>query len=399
MWRSKSLNQSTAQEEVMKNFIFVITCVIVVVLTGCDVNTPSISTNVETLDATDITQTSVVLHGELNIEISDYNHVMYGMGIATSKKDLINEKGNGELYWSEIKDGKKIQVKIHDLSPGIEYYYAAWAIIKKQNKETKVFGEILTFTTLKDVEIDTTLGDYRSFSVAPNKHVYFSPGNLQYRASTNEWRFAENQIDYIGDENTHISSTYDGWVDLFGWSTTSSKFGVSPSDKAIDYSGSFVDWGINKIGNDAPNTWRTMTYDEWYYLSWRRPNFESLSGVAQVNGVNGLILLPDKWVCPDGVNFKPGSPSWSQDLDYAAYQTFTLDQWSALETSGAVFLPAAGTRLETIIFEVQYLGEYWTATPYKDSVYSFYFCSSGSGWYLMYRFCGQSVRLVKDWVE
>ena len=37
------------------------------------------------------------------------------------------------------------------------------------------------------------------FTVAPGgRKVYFSRGNLQYQASTNTWRFAENQWDYVG---------------------------------------------------------------------------------------------------------------------------------------------------------------------------------------------------------
>lgn len=71
-----------------------------------------------------------------------------------------------------------------------------------------------------------------AFSVSPNKLVYFSKGNLQYQASTNTWRFAENQWDYVGDategnvymddvkcNNSYISQTYNGWIDLFGWGT------------------------------------------------------------------------------------------------------------------------------------------------------------------------------------
>ena len=37
------------------------------------------------------------------------------------------------------------------------------------------------------------------FSVSPTKKVVFSKGNLQYRASTNTWRFAEHQYDIIGE--------------------------------------------------------------------------------------------------------------------------------------------------------------------------------------------------------
>ncbi|MBQ0154797.1 MAG: hypothetical protein KBS70_08475, partial [Bacteroidales bacterium] len=53
-----------------------------------------------------------------------------------------------------------------------------------------------------------------SFSVSPTTKVTFAPGNLQYQASTNTWRFAEHQYDYVGDANTNISATYDGWIDL-----------------------------------------------------------------------------------------------------------------------------------------------------------------------------------------
>ena len=37
------------------------------------------------------------------------------------------------------------------------------------------------------------------FSVSATKVVCFSQGNLQYKASTNTWRFAEEQYDFVGD--------------------------------------------------------------------------------------------------------------------------------------------------------------------------------------------------------
>ena len=158
-----------------------------------------------------------------------------------------------------------------------------------------------------------------TFSVSADKQVTFSKGNLQYTQSTNTWSFASAQWEMIGTDNviggSVISEEYgeakEGTaladkVDLFGWSTSSTNFGVSTSTDNNDYSGSFVDWGTNKIGSDAPNTWRTLTYDEWKYLLNTRTNASSLKGVAQVNGVNGLIFLPDNWTCPAGVTFKSG---------------------------------------------------------------------------------------------
>ena len=249
------------------------------------------------------------------------------------------------------------------------------------------------------------------FSVAADKQVTFSKGNLQYTQSTNTWSFASAQYEIIGTDNVtggSVSSdpTYDDSkygdaladkVDLFGWSTSANNFGVSTSTDNADYSGSFLDWGTHQIGADAPNTWRTLTRDEWYYLRYNRANANDLVGVAQVNGVNGLIFLPDTWVCPEGITFKSGFHS-SYGVDYyAAYQTFTADQWSKLEAAGAVFLPASGYRDGSAVDLVQDGGYYWSATEYNsyDANYLYFYSYVA---YMSYfnRYYGLSVRLVKD---
>ncbi len=251
-----------------------------------------------------------------------------------------------------------------------------------------------------------------TFSVSADKQVTFSQGNLQYTQSTDTWSFASTQYECLGTDNVtggSVSSdpTYGDSksgdaladkVDLFGWSTAATNFGVSTStDWENGYSGSFVDWGTNKIGNDVPNTWRTLTYDEWSYLRDSRTNANELCGVAQVNGVNGLVFLPDNWVCPEGVTFKSGFHSkWGIDY-YAQYQAFTTEQWSKLESAGAVFLPAAGRRYGTSVSDVQDYGGYWSATEYNSGgAYYLYFYSGEAGMYYGLRNYGLSVRLVKD---
>lgn len=236
------------------------------------------------------------------------------------------------------------------------------------------------------------------FSVSAESQVTFSPGNLQYHPKNKVWRFAPSQLNYIGDDNSKLSATYNGWIDLFGMSRTyKSDFGVSTSTTDYEYSGSFVDWGTNKIGSDAPNTWRTLTNNEWEYLFETRTNAESLYGIAQVDGVNGMILLPDNWKCPSGVTFKSGYHS-SQGADYyAAYQTFTADQWSKLEAAGAVFLPAAGSRTSSTVKAVQSWGDYWSSTGYSGN-YSYYRTFSSNYLYndIANNSYAFSVRLVKD---
>ena len=303
----------------------------------------------------------------------------------TSNNKVVSGSGNGS-YSCNLKD----------LQGGTAYYVRAYAV----NSEGTAYGEEKSFTTKKN-----------SFSVSSSKQVTFSPGNLQYTQSTNTWSFAENQWDYIGTDNVtggSVSSdpkygdSKEGTaladkVDLFGWSTSATNFGVSTSKDYDDYSGSFVDWGTNKIGNDAPNTWRTLSYYEWDYLFNTRPNASSLKGVAQVNGVNGLILLPDNWICPAGVTFKSGFHS-NYGVDYyATYQTFTAAEWSKLESAGAVFLPAAGCRYGSGVRRVQNYGEYWSATAFSSNVANcLFFVSDEAYMHNLYRNEGQSVRLVKN---
>ena len=258
----------------------------------------------------------------------------------------------------------------------------------------------------------STAKSYGVFSVSADKQVTFSPGNLQYTQSTKTWSFAGAQYEVLGTENVtggsvSTDATYGDSksgtaladkVDLFGWSTAATNFGVSTSTDYDDYSGSFVDWGTNKIGSEDPNTWRTLTYDEWNYLRNGRPNASSLRGVAQVNGVNGLIFLPDNWTCPEGVTFKSGFFHSSYGVDYyAAYQSFTAEQWSKMEAAGAIFLPAAGYRNGSYVFNVQYYGGYWSASG-GDSNDAYYLCfrSDGASMGGSNRNYCQSVRLVKD---
>ena len=262
----------------------------------------------------------------------------------------------------------------------------------------------------RDCGEDTPSAGIGVFSVSADKKVTFSKGNLQYTQSTNTWAFAENQWEYIGTDNVTGGSVYSNptsgdsiggtaladKVDLFGWSTSATNFGVSTSTNEDDYSGSFVDWGTNQIGADAPNTWRTLTYDEWRYVVFNRPNKSSLKGVAQVNGVNGLILLPDTWVCPEGVTFKSGYHSeWSVEA-FGKYQTFTVEQWSKLESAGAVFLPASGGRSGSNVYLVQGYGYYWSATG-GDGYNAYYLSLPWDEAYVgIPRYYGLSVRLVKD---
>ena len=267
------------------------------------------------------------------------------------------------------------------------------------------------------------------FSVGENKQVYFSRGNLQYQASTNTWRFAEHQYDYVGFENSKIAQDYDGWIDLFGWGTSGWNCGnayyqpwnsiseknntnnsslsmVSSNDnKDILYgpSGNYdltgacanADWGVyNPIsngGNEA-GLWRLLTIDEWKYVFEKRKTPAGMRfAKAEVQGVKGVILLPDDW----------DNSIFSLDKVNGAMAKFNCNiisasQWIILEQGGAVFFPASGYRNGTSVLEFNSEGAYWASTSQSNQRGRFMgffrtYLLFSNGWY---RSWGLAVRLV-----
>ena len=235
------------------------------------------------------------------------------------------------------------------------------------------------------------------FSVAADKHVSFSQGNLQYTQSTLTWQFASEQYEVIGADNIQDSKLADR-IDLFGWSANNNTapFGVSTSTTAADYAGDFVDWGVNTISGDAPNTWRTLSADEWDYLISHRPHANDLHTKGSVEGAKGLIILPDNWLAQTGIALTPVA----DDANLApGVNAFTADQWQQMEQAGAVFLPAAGVRVGLKeVKDVAIYGGYWSDTPNQEGnilLQSFHVAPCNYTDY-SYRSYGRSVRLVHD---
>ena len=244
---------------------------------------------------------------------------------------------------------------------------------------------------------------------AQGKKIVFSQGNLQYQASSQTWQFAAQQNACLGADNEQISPTNSGWIDLFGWGT-GNKPTTSSIENSSDYA-SFTDWGVNVISNggNAANLWRTLKKEEWVYLIQTRAKADDLFGMGSVDGVNGMILLPDDWKTPDGITFVPSTQQGLQNLgihyknegkDNFSHNSYAPEQWAVMESAGAVFLPAAGGRFGTEPYMVGEGGYYWSATADEYTDYFshlLYFDSEDlfpQGYTGAYR--GLAVRLVKS---
>ena len=266
------------------------------------------------------------------------------------------------------------------------------------------------------------------FSVSSTDKVYFSKGNLQYTKITGKWSFMDHQYSTVETTSQAIGTDYASQdvVSLFGWGTsgwnngntyyqpynttfTSSGYGPkNGSSYTYNLTGTYAnaDWGIyNAISNggNTAGTWRTLTKDEWTYLFNTR-SASTVNGTANARyakaylfgTTHGVIIFPDDYTHPAGVTAPIGineesSTSWSGNK-------YTATDWAKMEAAGCVFLPAAGRRDGTNIFNVNEYVRYWTST-YSSASLAYLVDISSSSMKPVNDFqkaFGYAVRLVHD---
>lgn len=193
------------------------------------------------------------------------------------------------------------------------------------------------------------------FSVASNKKVLFSTrGNVYGYYSEEDGRtiyyFWDSQYYSLGNNND-----FEGYTnhDLFTGGCGGSYFGVIYGRK-----------------------WRMLTADEWDYMLNTRSSY--LKAPARINTgnsyYNGLLILPDGWVRPDGVSYNNAATTYDGNI-------YTSSQWYTMKSSGAIFLPAAGSaNSNNELGGWNFVGHYWTSTvgDYPSTYKCLQFYSAGS---------------------
>lgn len=370
-------------------------------------------------------------------EVTDFNH-FYAIGsgevVADGGLDII-ERGicwstspTPTIYNNKLTAGSgmgEFECRMSYLFGNTTYYVRAYAA----NAAGLAYSDNeVTFTTLPHPNTAPEGAIPALFSVSSTQQVFFSKGNLQYQASTGTWRFAERQWDYVGGtygeeygtvyeggvkcDNSLISQSYSGWIDLYGWATsgwdnnnlyyrpwdtensgwTVNCYGYGYWDGQYanygmtgDYAN--CDWGVfNAISNggNEPGLWRTLSDGEWTYVTNGRPNAAYKKSIATVNGVKGWVLLPDAWIQPDGIEFLGSAGNYE-------INAYDLNEWEILENAGAVFFPNAGVRIGTGYSYDD--GFYWSTSTNGTWIY----CRNHSSWTSRERYYGCPVRLIQNY--
>ena len=367
-------------------------------LDSMEVTTPTVIT----LDVTDITSNSAIGWWRLT-DNGGANVTQSGICWGAQANPTVNDNhisSGGEMG----EQGRMM----NNLDANTCYHIRAYAI----NEVGTSYGEDKTFVTLP-IGSDVPIGAINGlFTINGNgDQVYFSQGNLQYQASTNTWRFAENQWNHVGGvdgggngyimgnvyengaqcDNGLISSTYNGWIDLFSWGTSgyshraqcyqpyAMTYGYpypqdqffnaydNPSYNLYDESGK-ADWGYNAISNggNTENQWRTPKTEEWEYLFSLR---NTVSGIRFAKATiiytpivnemcNGVLLLPDNW----DASCYPLNAVNEREADYAENYISLSDWTNIVEANGAVFLPTTGSRWDNTVAYITWQGGYWSST-------------------------------------
>lgn len=250
------------------------------------------------------------------------------------------------------------------------------------------------------------------FSVSATNKVQFSQGNLQADTeyagplpankdySYNKvlsWKFATNQYDMVGNNEANKTvgkEGSEGMFDLFGWSVirtasdeitgniTKTRWGIHNCTNSGCYSSptGFLDWGNNTISNggNAANKWKTLSGNtgEWYYITDGRSSVQNRYLKAKVCNVNGIILLPDNFNLPSGLNMENLNTA---STTYTNASVYDVEEWAKMEAAGAVFLPIGYTRSGSNVTSNNTTGYYRTSTQGSKYNYSYLVSISNTG--------------------
>lgn len=259
---------------------------------------------------------------------------------------------------------------------------------------TKTFPETIVENQYYTINVADNVSTYKFSINAQRKQVSFSSGNVWCDANDMDnpvWHFESNQWEFPYTYQTgHVGHFF--WTENPKDSYKERKYDTNPQ----------IYGDLNWFTTLFPG-WRGLTKDEWVYLLRGRMEDHIVTHsytLAQVHGVNGLLLFPD------GFSAYPTSIT-EFDNHPTTYWVISNAEFTTLEDLGCAFLPAAGERYfeykEELygpqVYETNSKGHYFTTTKKDDN----------NGWeiafetgYVRYNggdgiyYAGQTIRLVKE---
>lgn len=331
--------------------------------------------------------------GSVNLQFGDHRSIKVAKGTTLTFSVITYPVAMSHLTAVFTVDGKEIALPLADKKGN---YFNFPAGEKARIRALGALGPeaqaagitvVLNGQNVNDFDVSTP-GEAGVVGLLPgvftigDKKVRFSKGNLQAvleNGAITKWQFAENQWETAGDAWSLTNDT--GTVGRFLNSTTAplNRWGTHTLDfhtieAGIDGAYMTITPEAEQLSNDyyigsALQLYDNPDFASTYGSGWEYLTYEMILGEydrteqgshgaytdyyiaraapARVEGVNGVVLLPDDYVQPAGIPLLK--------TDYVRYDSggsglavalvdevndYTSAQWAEMENAGAVFIPA-----------------------------------------------------------
>lgn len=218
---------------------------------------------------------------------------------------------------------------------------------------------------------------------------------------------------YSKNASTGEVKEYTAWINTEWWNDVNLSF-YATEDEGPAYhpvtGDGYVDlglpsgtlWATCNVG--AENPWDYGDYFAWGEVtpkevySWDTYTAGDAPSTLDAAHDAATVNMGSNWRMPTQAEFREllDNCEWEWTSDYNGKGVSGYIVWDTYFHKTHIFLPAAGHRLDSDLYNAGSYGYYWSSSV-SDSDYAWglFFYSGGGGMYGRYRLCGQTVRAVR----
>ena len=382
--------------------------------------TKDVSSLLETKDASAVEATKATMNAKLDLTDVQYKSLAYGFLWGTSESAL-----NTDYKCTEISDNA-ISAPLTGLSHKTQYWYKAYVKLDSQT----FYGEVKTFTTdvvpVESVSLDKTEYTFNTIGNTLTLTATVLPADATDKSVS--WSSSSDAVATV-DASGKVTAVSKGTATIKAEAKDGSGKYASCSvtietpcpSGAVDL-GLSVYWGTTNIGASKPEdygdyyAWGETEPKESYSWSTYKYGTSSSGPFFKYNTSDSYGTVDNKTVLEpedDVASVKLGG-EWRMPTDAEWTELRTKCTWTwttnyngtgvkgqiVTATNGnSIFLPAAGYRRDTKLYDAGSYGYYWSSSLNTDYPYAAWYVDFGSDYVrrsYYNRYDGHSVRPVSE---
>lgn len=383
--------------------------------------TKDVSSLLETKDASAVEATKATMNAKLDLTDVQYKSLAYGFLWGTSESAL-----NTDYKCTEISDNA-ISAPLTGLSHKTQYWYKAYVKLDSQT----FYGEVKTFTTdvvpVESVSLDKTEYTFNTIGNTLTLTATVLPADATDKSVS--WSSSSDAVATV-DASGKVTAVSKGTATIKAeakdgsgkYASCSVTVNTPCPSGAVDL-GLSVYWGTTNIGASKPEdygdyyAWGETEPKESYSWSTYKYGTSSSGPFFKYNTSDSYGTVDNKTVLEpedDVASVKLGG-EWRMPTDAEWTELRTKCTWTwttnyngtgvkgqiVTATNGnSIFLPAAGYRRDTKLYDAGSYGYYWSSSLNTDKPSIAWYVNFNSGTVRRrdygYRSYGQSVRPVSE---